>query len=149
MKRTAITLLLLVIALMSAAVGPVAADSAKPTEIVRPSPSGISISAMPAVTCPAGSFCAWPNTTGADRCRWTNADYSWRDAPVVCSWSETRQVQMVWNNGTSPNYDGVCLYYGFSYKTHKVFLWQGEGAVLSEPFRARSHKWVGPGEPCE
>lgn len=151
MRRTVTLLFLLLASLATAFTGSAAAnhDLAAPAGIEQPSPSEGRITEPWPPPCPEGNLCAWPNTTGsADRCTWVNRDNSWRDAPVICSWSETRNVQMLYNNGTNPNYVAVCVYRGFSFTTLEVRMPQGTVYALHTPFRARSHKWITSSESC-
>jgi hypothetical protein len=102
-----------------------------------------------ALSCPGGNVCAWPVIDGSSsRCSWSNADNDWWNAPVTCSWSSSRTVKAVYNNGTSPSYAGVCLYRGANYTSFEVFVAQGGTKTFVISPLLRSHKWIRPGESC-
>jgi hypothetical protein len=102
-----------------------------------------------AITCPAGSTCAWRDTAGnTSRCSWVNQDNDWWSTPTVCSWAQGNNTRALYNNGTSTNLEGVCYYTGANYTNPVVFLPQGWQWFWETGYRLRSHKWVGFGVPC-
>jgi hypothetical protein len=113
---------------------------------------GATATAAPALalTCPGGSLCVWPVVDGShSRCSWNNADNDWRNAPVICSWASSSTVKAVYNNGTSPNYAGVCLYLGAGYTNPYTFVGQGDTKTFSGiSALVRSHKWLPHGQAC-
>ncbi|NUT96500.1 MAG: hypothetical protein HOY78_31175 [Saccharothrix sp.] len=102
-----------------------------------------------ALSCSAGNLCVWPVTDGSrNRCSWVNRDNDWWNTPVVCSWSSSSPVKAIYNNGTSSEYDGVCLYRGANYTSPEVWVPQGAQATNSTGVILRSHKWTRPSENC-
>jgi hypothetical protein len=138
--RQPLTLLLVIAAALMSLVGTATAGSAAaPNSDVSPL----------ALSCPGGSLCVWPVTDGSSsRCSWNNADNDWRNAPVTCSWSSSRTVKAVYNNGTSTAYAGVCLYRGANNTSFEVFVPQGETRTFAISPLLRSHKWTSSQASC-
>jgi hypothetical protein len=97
-----------------------------------------------ALSCPSGNMCAWPVSDGSsNRYAWTNADPDWQTGSVACSWSSSRAVMAVYNNGTSTSYDRVCLYTGANYSGSAWYIRRGVASGPSFPgVKIRSHRWV-------
>lgn len=115
----------------------------------HPKPVPVSQLGTLALSCPPSELCAWPNTDGSSsRCTWVNSDTDWRNAPVACSWSSSRPVKAIVDNGTSASYIGVCLYQNAGYSTFQVYLAQGYGISSDTGWSLRSHRWIRPGSSC-
>jgi Peptidase inhibitor family I36 len=140
--RRPLTLLFVVTAALMSFLG--TATAATPRPVVPAS----DVSPL-VLSCPGGSLCVWPVADGSSsRCSWNNADNDWRNAPVVCSWSSSSTVKAVYNNGTSPNYAGVCLYRGANHTSYETFVAQGGTKTFAISPLLRSHKWVRSSELC-
>jgi hypothetical protein len=143
--RRLLTALFVAAAALVSLLGTATADTAgKP----RPAAPVSEISPL-ALSCPGGSVCVWPVVDGSSsRCSWNNADNDWWNAPTTCSWSSSRTVKAVYNNGTSPNYAGVCLYRGANHTSFESFVPQGQTRTFAISPLLRSHKWIRSTESC-
>ncbi|MEV6636418.1 peptidase inhibitor family I36 protein [Actinoplanes sp. NPDC051470] len=113
-----------------------------------PDPGGAStpaeVSARLALSCPAGSVCAWPHTNGgtSQRCSWSNSDDNWYAQPVVCSWADDQAVKALYNNGQNSAYSGVCFYLSAGYQNFWVWLEQRGGQYVENAgVFIQSHRW--------
>jgi hypothetical protein len=140
-----LTLLFVVAAALMSLLGTATADTAAAP---RPAASAPDVSPQ-ALSCPGGSFCAWPFIDGgSSRCSWSNADNDWWNAPVTCSWASSRTVKAVYNNGTSTIYAGVCLYRGANHTAFETFVPRAGTKTFAISPLLRSHKWVRSSESC-
>jgi hypothetical protein len=98
-----------------------------------------------ALSCVAGNLCVWPVTDGSrNRCSFAGDNPDWR-----CSWASTSPVRAAYNNKTSPNYAGVCLYPRPFYQgTTAYFLPRGGQAEGWPGVIIRSHRWVAEANEC-
>lgn len=146
-------MLLIAVAALLSLVGSATAEPGASAGPDVPATSPVTISAPVrhgpsplALSCPSGYLCAWPVSDGSSgRCSWFNADNDWWSSPVVCSWSSSRAVNAVYNNGTSAN-AGVCLYPAANYGGDVAyFVAKGQQAPGFPGVRIRSHRWDADG----
>lgn len=93
--------------------------------------------------CDSGELCVWPvREANSSRCHWSGADPDWQGGSIRCSWSASRAVQAIYNNGANQSYTRVCLYPGANY-SGSVAYWVARGNKATGPgVTIRSHKWV-------
>ncbi|MGW4208790.1 peptidase inhibitor family I36 protein [Lentzea sp. NPDC004789] len=109
--------------------------------ITAPATNDVSAQAL---SCPSGDFCAWPVSDGSSsRCAWAVADPDWQAGSIRCSWSSSRAVQAVFDNGNSSTYAGVCMYPAANYGGDiAYYVDRGQRAPGFPGVKIRSHKWV-------
>lgn len=119
---------------MATVMGTAAAADARP---VFSSGPGVQV-----LSCPSGSLCVWPVTDGSSsRCIWSIDDSDWQSGIAICSWSGSKPVKAIYNNGTSTGYSGVCLYANANYTSPQAYLAQGYANTNASVY-LRSHRWV-------
>lgn len=118
-----------------------AAGVATAATLVMPGSANAAASAPP--PCPEKYVCFYTgsNYTG-DMCMWSQADPDWRNGNIKCSWSATKNVKSIKNNGTSSNWSGVAYYSGKDYGTRKGCTKQGKKGNLAGTYKLRSHRWI-------
>ncbi|MER5748054.1 peptidase inhibitor family I36 protein [Streptomyces sp. NPDC002225] len=51
--------------------------------------------------CAAGDICVYSGLNGTGSvCAWDGDDNDWESGAITCSWSSTKKVMSIWNNGT-------------------------------------------------
>jgi Peptidase inhibitor family I36 len=121
--------------------------------------AGLAVIALPASAqagptasysdCPKGDICFYTGKNGTGRmCNWEGNDSDWRRGAIRCSWSGTRNVRSVYNNGYDSGNKDVAYYVGANYKDSngnprrigctKV----GKQGNLAGTYKLRSHKWI-------
>ena len=147
MRKTLCVLFAAVLALMSLAGTASAAPATQSSPgVTVTAPEGNDVSAQ-ALSCPSGDFCAWPVSDGSSsRCAWAVADPDWQAGSIRCSWSSSRAVQAVFDNGNSSAYTGVCMYPAANYGgSIAYYVPRGRPSPGFPGVKIRSHKWVRDG----
>ncbi|GAA0915246.1 peptidase inhibitor family I36 protein [Streptomyces thermoalcalitolerans] len=94
--------------------------------------------------CASGNVCFYTGDNGTgQKCSWSVADPDWTQGDIKCSWAETKNVQSVWNRGTSKSYTGVAYYRWADYNTRMGCTPQGKrGNLTGNGYKLKSHRWV-------
>ena len=143
MRKTMAVVFAAALALLSLLGTASAAPDTQKSGVTITAPATNDVSAQ-ALSCPSGDFCAWPVSDGSSsRCSWVNADADWQGGTVRCSWSSSRPVQAVFDNGNSSAYTGVCMYPEANYGGNVAYyVSRGQRASNFPGVKIRSHKWV-------
>ncbi|MFD5234685.1 peptidase inhibitor family I36 protein [Streptomyces qaidamensis] len=108
--------------------------------------TALAVVAMPSSTqaaealgqgCSTSDVCFYTGPFGSgDRCQSAEDDPDWYDGPVRCSWTETKRVRSIRNEGSTP----VAVHRQPDFAGPPVCVAPGTTVNVSDRFR--SHRWV-------
>ncbi|MEU4889799.1 protein kinase [Streptomyces xinghaiensis] len=104
--------------------------------------------------CPVDSVCFFSEKFGmGEMCGWTEDDPDWLSGDETCSWTRSRPVRSIFNNGVeAPGRGGVAYYRGTGFTATGIDLTRTKRRTgctsvrqqgnLAGTYAPRSHKWV-------
>ena len=91
--------------------------------------------------CPPGDICFYTGFNGSgSMCNWDVDDPDWTSGNITCSWSQTKHVKSVFNNGYPDQYQDVAYFLASGQRIGCTK--RGVKGNLAGTYHVKSHKWI-------